>query len=192
MTTTEFTPEQSLKLMEKTIKEARNRYYYNGFPLIFWGLLVSVTLLLNLSISNVEWKKYINIGMYFIGFIGTFAWVFQFRKNSALTKLDAKIGRLWAGHGLTMLAFFFSAKFGNHLGFYTPALLLVTAFTLYIMYFLIEFKPLFWASILFLIYGVFFYYTTQNVYGYLIGAAVMFVGYVIPGLLMWQRAKNLK
>ena len=64
MSTKHFTPQDSLELIEKTIKDARSRFEESGGAYIFWGILITLSgfgqfYLLQAGYYEISWYPYL-------------------------------------------------------------------------------------------------------------------------------------
>jgi len=64
MKTPDFTPEESLALIDAVIKEAKNRFEENGFAFILWGIVIALCCfaqgyLIHLGKGPQSWYPYL-------------------------------------------------------------------------------------------------------------------------------------
>ncbi len=183
-----LTPEESLLLISKTIKETKKRFEENGHIIILWGVLM-FTVFFSQYIFSITglYKKFDIIWtviLFPLGAIYTFIyhWKTVNKKNLPKTLLSRVIATMgWAmGLNLMILGFLFSHQLGNAMA---PVFIILLALSMIVIGTSIEFKPLFIGGLLMNLIGFGTFYLNMDYHGFsmMLGAVV---GLIIPGILL--------
>ena len=188
----DISPEESIRVIQQMIAESRNRFYNNGFALLFWGVLVILACLGQYVLIQTGHQKHsdyiwpVTLG---IGIIGTFLYFRFFSAERRLhSRQDANNGILWLGFLITyiVLTFLCLSLNINQIGF-TWCLL---GFGMFASGGIYRFRPFYVGAAIFWISAVLTLYTGNDKNDLWLGALTMFLGYVIPGYLLWRKAKS--
>lgn len=105
MQTENFSPKDSLLLIDSMINQAKNRFSENGFLYLLWGWLILFCALGHFLMLKMNWFKHPEI-------IWTSCWlavIFQFfylvnkkKKETVKTYSENIIGYVWMSFGITM------------------------------------------------------------------------------------------
>ena len=188
MSKTNLTPEESLLLISKTIKETKKRFEENGHIIILWGVLM-FTVFFSQYIFSITglYKKFDIIWtviLFPLGAIYTFIYVkkTENKKNLPKTLLSRVIGAMgWAmGLNLMILGFLFSQQLGDAMA---PVFIILLALSMIVIGASIEFKPIFIGGLLLNLIGFGTFYLSTDYHGFsmMLGAIV---GLIIPGILL--------
>lgn len=187
-----ISPEQSLQIIEKMLADARNRFYNNGFAFLFWGVLIILSCLADYilyktgygDIANYVWLVAIAFGLIVTAVY--FAVIAPRRRS--FSKLDSINGRLWIGFGISYIVLMFLCI---HLKVSAPpfiyCLLGLAMFASGAIY---KFWSMYAGAVVFWGGAVICTFFTQDINMLLISVAVMFLGYLVPGYLLWRKAKK--
>ena len=185
MEETNFTPEESLLLIAKTIEETKRKFEENGYLLLFWGILIFIVTLSQFLIASLN----LNIGiglpalLYPLAAIYTFIFFQKKEKRNKLPKtilgnIIQAMG-IVLGANLLILGFLFHTQLGLTL---IPIFLILLSFWTIICGVAIKFKPLLIGGIL-LNLSAFIAFFIKWQYHFLIMSFVSVVAFIIPGLL---------
>lgn len=184
--------EESLKVIHEMIEMAKNKICETGFHFLLWGcLVISASLLQYIMLQKgmEENSNYVWIIMPLIGF--PIAMIYEYKKKKqqgTQTKFDSIYGFLWLGFGITLtLTIVISLYYHlNPIAF----ILILVGLTTFVSGAIHQFPPLIIGSIAFWISGLL---CTQADHQnqLLINAAATFIGYVIPGFLLWKKSKKV-
>ena len=188
MDKTVLTPEESLLLISKTIKETKKRFEENGHIIILWGVLM-FTVFFSQYIFSITglYKKFDIIWtviLFPLGAIYTFIYIRKTvkKKNLPKTLLSRVIETMgWTmGLNLMILGFLFGKQLGDAMA---PIFLIFLALSMIVMGASIEFKPLFIGGLLMNLIGFCTFYLARDYHGFsmMLGAVV---GLIIPGILL--------
>jgi hypothetical protein len=183
-----FTPEESLLLITKTIEETKQRFKENGHIIILWGVLTVVVFASQYIFSALGWYKKFDIIwttiLFPLGAIYTFIYVRKTVKKNNLPKtlLSRVIGTMgWAmGLNLMILGFLFGQQLGDA---FAPVFIILLALSMIVTGASIKFKPLFIGGILLNLIGFGTFLISRDYHGFslMLGAVV---GLIIPGILL--------
>jgi len=197
MEETNLTPEESLVLISKTIKETKKRFEENGHIIILWGVLM-FTVFFSQYIFSITglYKKFDIIWtviLFPLGAIYTFIYIRKTvkKKNLPKTLLSRVIETMgWTmGLNLMILGFLFGKQLGDAMA---PIFLILLALSMIVIGVSIKFKPLFIGGLLMNLigFGTFYFATDYHGFSMMLGAVV---GLIIPGILLSnaQRKENV-
>lgn len=125
MKTNEFTPQESFKLINQVIKEAKNRFEQNGSAFILWGLLIPLS---SFSQAYLIYNDYYSISWYpyLILPLAMIYTIYYYNKKAPSKHNHFKLisSRLWlfTGFNIMIVAFGFSTVLKH---FLTPFILLL-------------------------------------------------------------------
>jgi hypothetical protein len=184
--------EESLQLIEQMLGEARNKFYNNGFALLFWGILISLSCLGQFIMikmgypeqSNYIWPVAIGIGM-----VITFLYYGVYAKRSKqFSRSDSSNGILWIGFAITFMVLAFLCIYlkVNPAGF----IWCLTGFAMFASGGIYKFKPLFAGAFVFWITAIVCVLLKDDLNTLWIAALSMLLGYIVPGFLLWKKAKK--
>ena len=183
----ELTHEESLRIIQSMIDTAKNKISDNGFHFMLWGVLVIAASLIQFiwlqkgggNQSNVVWIIMPIIGV-------PLALIYEWRKDKTertRSHIDAFYGFLWLGFGIALaLAIFTSVRMGVDT---LPYILIVVGLATFISGCLFRFKPLILGGIVFWAACILASFLSQE-NQLLLNAASTFLGYILPGLLLWK------
>lgn len=188
-----LSPEDSLRVISKTIENAKRRVQENGFYLLLWGTLVVIAGLLDFYLnwkgSEMGYKHYAWMIMPVLGIAATIVYEIRRqqrepREGNAFNRLYAMV---WLGYGITLpLLIFYTVQAGLSP---TPPILAATGFAIFLSGQILNFRPLtlgavpIWA-------GALLTMATASLWHSLIMAVVTGIGYLIPGYLL-NRSKRI-
>lgn len=186
----EISNEEGLEIIQGMIDLAKNKINDYGFHFILWGVLVMASSLtqyfmLASGITDPHWVWGI---MSLIG--GPIAIIYEFRKSKRGTvqsKFDKIYGYLWMGFGITMaIAIWVSVM--NHINPIAFILSLV-GFATFVTGALQRFTPLIAGAVVFWVSAA-ICPTLGESHQLLINAGAIFLGYIVPGMLLWNKNKK--
>ena len=189
-----FTPEESLLLISKTIEETKQRFQENGHIIILWGSLTFIVFLSQYVLVLLGLYKLFDIKwtciLFPLGAIYTFMYVRQkIKKNNIPKTVFARIiGTMgWVfGANLMILGFIFGHQLGNSIA---PVFLILLALFIIMTGVSIKFKPLIIGGILLNLIGFATFLVNSDYYGISMMLGAM-VGLIIPGILLNKANKK--
>jgi hypothetical protein len=193
-----FTPEESLLLISKTIQDTRNRFEEKGFLFIFWGILIFFVSLSQFVLTKLELNKIVYIEnwtirnwpvlLYLFGVIITLKYVKKTYKKLPKTILgNISEAMSWLlGGNFMILGLFFGGTLNEHL---IPVFLIIYAIWCVLTGVSIKFKPLIIGGILLNLLG-FAAFLINWQYQPLMFTAGSIVALIIPGILLNKSKKQ--
>ena len=188
-----FTPEESLLLISKTIEETKKRLQENGHIIILWGSLTFIVFLSQYVFELLGLHKKFDIVwtcvLFPLGAIYTFIYTRRKIKKNNIPKtvLGITIEAMgWVvGMNLMILALIFSDHLGKALA---PIILILLAMFIIVIGISIKFKPITIGGILLNLIGFGTFLVHPKYYGFclMLGAVV---GLIIPGIML-NKAKE--
>jgi hypothetical protein len=190
-----FTPEESLLLISKTIEETKQKFQENGHIIILWGSITFSVFFLQYFFSLTGLYKKFDIiwtcVLFPLGAIYTFLYVRgkEKKKNIPKNVLGRIIGTMgWVvGINLMILGLIFNSDLGNA---QAPVFLILFALFIIMTGVSIKFKPLIIGGVLLnlIAFGTFLVSRDYHGFSLMLGSVV---GLIIPGILL-NKAKKTK
>lgn len=182
----DFSPEESLQLIQSMITKTKDAVAVDSFYLLFWGWLVFVCCVVEYILMvyfKYPYHSFVWFTMPLGGIVSAVYSTRQARKRTSTTYIEEALGFLWIAIGIA----FFVMVFINVISDAWK-----TAFTYYILMYaigtfvsgkLIRFQPLVIGGILnFILAAVSIKFNFAN--QLLIGAVAILTSYIIPGHLL--------
>jgi len=188
-----FTPEESLLLISKTIEETKQKFKDNGHIIIVWGVLMFTVFFSQYLFSITGLYKKFDIiwttVLFPLGGIYTFLYTRKTvkKKNVPKTLLLRVIQTMgWAmGMNLLVLGIFFSDHLGDAMA---PMFMILLALSMIVIGASIRFKPIFIGGLLLNLIGFCTFWLARDYHGFSLMLAAV-VGLIIPGIFL-NRAKR--
>ena len=179
-----FSPEQSLQLINKMITEVKQELKDNGFFFLLWGWLVFVSAITNYVLLKMEnqyafytWAILMPLG----GIVST---IYGFarmknKKKRAKTFIDRAMAFIWIAFGASIFIVLFS---GSAVGFEKiyPYILIIYGIGTFITGGIIKMRLLIFGGIFCWTLSIIALYVTFDIQLLLLAAAIA-VAYIIPG-----------
>jgi hypothetical protein len=178
---------ESLAIIQNMIATAKNNLTDNGFHFMLWGTLVIAASLAQYLLAVVFNYQYNYLPWYIMPAIGipaAFIYESQKQKHEKVkTHFDSIFGYLWLAVGISIfLVIFISIKGGLSP---IPFIMAVVGLGTFVSGNMLNFKPLVFGSIVFWITAIVCCFA-EPVLQLLINSIAMFIGYIIPGILLWK------
>ena len=186
---------EELSYIKEIMQDSRKTFVYNGYDYIFWGIIIVIGLLSS-YISLVEHLD-INISIIWIALI-VIGWVFSIimsvigkKKRKASTFAGKIIGGVWFSAGVTMTLIGFVGTTSGAINgvFINPAISLILGMAFFITGIIYGSKLIssvslgWWAGAILMFYW-------QGIQNFLIMAFMMFAFQIVPGILLYKKAKR--
>ncbi|MDR0793468.1 MAG: hypothetical protein LBE82_09195 [Chitinophagaceae bacterium] len=191
----EISPEESLKIIERMLAGTRNRFYYNGFHFLFWGTLIILGCILQyfMEAAGYESKtKYIWLFTIYLSPVYTIFcfWYYSrfYPKRKKASPLDYIHGMLWGAFGISCFVLVFIAI--QLKIFMPPFLFTMMGLCMFASGAIFKFRWLYIGAVVFWLGAIAGAALKDGSISLLITAATMFLGYIIPGYLLWRKAKK--
>ncbi|MGB8193655.1 MAG: hypothetical protein WCF67_17115 [Chitinophagaceae bacterium] len=191
----EFSPQQSLAVIQSMIETARNQFSENGHLYLLWGWVVFVCSLAQFVLMN--YFKYEH--HYIVWMLTWAAFIYQFiyiartrKKDKVKTYADRMIGYVWVA--FVVLMFLFGFLFGREMGdeYYklmSPGFLSLYGMPTFLSGIILRFRPLVIGGIGCWVLAVTSSYIPYE-YQLLLLSAAMVVAWIIPGYLLRTKYKK--
>ncbi|MFA5420201.1 MAG: hypothetical protein WC341_17240 [Bacteroidales bacterium] len=184
----ELSHQESFQVIQEMIEVAKNRMTDTGFHFLLWGALViaaSITQYFMISMGMAKDSDLVWIIMPIIGVPAALIYEYRRKKTEKThSKSDKMYGYLWLGFGITLfLSIYISVSFSiNPIAF----ILLLVGFATFVSGAIYRFTPLIIGSFVFWLAAALCpHMESQN--QLLINALAIFMGYIIPGILLWRK-----
>lgn len=185
-----LTHDESLHIIHSMIATAQNKINEDGFHFLLWGGLVIIASLLNyyfVAVSPNEKGFLVWMLMPFVG--GPIAGIYEWRKKKTekvVSHSEASYGFLWMGFGVTIFCvIYFSVMNGISP---MPFILALVGLATFVSGRMFRFAALTIGGIVFWICSFIAAYSQPEIQ-LLINAGATFIGYIIPGILLWRNYK---
>lgn len=186
-----ISPEERMYLIQTMINTARNKVAEDGFHLLLWGILVILCCLSNyflLATPYSAWGTNIWLILPFIGVpLGILYERFRYKKGTVRSHFDLHIAYIWWSYSLTLVISIVFCVYTNISP--VPFILLVTGMVTFATGKIINFIPLILGAIAFWICAL-LCITVKGPEQLLLEAGSIFLGYIVPGILLWRNAKQ--
>jgi hypothetical protein len=185
-----LTHQESLNIIESMIATAKNRISEDGFHFILWGVLVIIASLANYFLASVLTEGREGLVWLIMPLVGApIATFYEVRKNKnekVKTYIDHIYGYMWMAFGFTIFAvIFISVRNGLSP---IPFILAQVGFATFVSGVMTKFRALIAGGIIFWVAAFAASYADPAVQLF-INAGATFLGYVIPGILLWRNYK---
>ena len=186
-----FSPQQSIDLIQSMISKTKNTVADSSVFFLLWGWVVFIGCLLQYFLKNIVHYPY-HYNAWLIIIIGIAGSIYlgsrQSKKVKVKTYIDESIGHLWIAISITYFALaFIFARIGYEHSF--TFYMLLYGIGCFVSGQLIKFTPLVWGGIgawLLAILSGWLDYDTNM----LLTALAILISYIIPGYLLRKRYKN--
>jgi len=191
----DFSPAQSLEVIQTMINTARNQFSENGHLYLLWGWVVLVCSLAQFVLMNYVKYEY----HYMVWMLTWLAFIYQFiylyrnkRKEKVRTYADSLIGFVWTAFIILMFLFGFliAREAGdNSYKFMGPAFLALYGMPTFLSGVILKFRPLVIGGVACWLLCIATTYIPHE-YQLLMLALAMIIAWIIPGYAF--RAKYKK
>lgn len=188
----QLTQEESFRIIQSMINEAKNNVKAEAFIFLLWGWLVFVASLgqFILAQMHIPWNNVVWILMPIGGIITAVYAIRKGKQDKTRTNVTESLKYTWIAFtvALLILIFFNSMSFKQML----PTIMLFYGVGLFLSGGALQFKPLLFGGIFCWICAI-AGFQVQNMYLLLILAAAVLGGYIIPGYMLKinNKSKNV-
>lgn len=140
-----FSPQESIRLIESMIKEARNKYSENGHLYLFWGWVILLCSLGNFILAYFQLynKPYIVWWLTVAAGIYQAVYVTKHKMNrAARSYTDILYGYIWLTFGILLLLAIIMTAFKGNWDFLYPQLLALYGMPVFLSGIILKFNPL--------------------------------------------------
>lgn len=187
-------PEQSLKLIESMIGQAKRSFQRMSFYFLLWGILLILAMLATYFLRDADPATGKGAPWGVAGFAGgIISMVYgarQGRRERVTNAMDRLIGWLWASFVITMfITIAVSLSAHRDPG---PMITLLTGVPTFMTGQFMRFRPLIIGGIIFWVAGTVMHFTQDALALTVIYCAAMVLGYILPGLLLKRKEDGLR
>lgn len=189
---TAMNPQESLRLIDETIREAKRSFLRIHFYFLVWGLLFALAGVLSFTLMQagspwhwVGWPAAGIIGGITAGVHGARAG----RAQGVVTAMDRLHQWLWTCYTITLLL----AIVGSFMVRTDPNpwVMLLSGLPTFVTGAMMRFRPLMVGGLVFWLLGILAFYAGAPFSSLLFGVA-MVLGYVVPGLMLKKQEHGLR
>jgi hypothetical protein len=192
MTDENFSPEQSLKLIQSMISKARQNMSDNGIYFLVWGWLTFFACTGQFVLKHIlRYEKHYLVWLVII--IGILFSIYQGRKEERTSKVktyvDESMSYLWGGMAIS---FFVLGMILTRMGWGTmvfPFYIMMYGLGTFISGNFLKFRPLVIGGIVAWVLAIGATYVSYD-YQMLFGAAAILISYIIPAYMLRSRNKT--
>jgi len=191
MTNDNFTPEQSLQLIQSMISKTKQNMSDNSIYFLVWGWLTFIACTGQFVLKNIlRYEKHYLV--WTVVFIGIAFSIYQSRREKAIIKaktyVDDSMKHLWAGMAIS---FFVLGMILTRLGWGTvifPFFIMLYGLGTFVSGNFIQFKPLIVGGIIGWALAIGSTFVNYD-YQMLFGAGAILISYIIPAHMLRYRNK---
>jgi hypothetical protein len=191
-----FTPQESLQLIESMINRAKDRYAEDGSMYLMWGWLVFICSLAQFLLLHVFQYEY-----HYIVWLATIPFfIFQYfyvskkqKQQKVVTYTDNIVGYVWLTFAIVIILLGFIVGLLTTGEYYTHiihVLLAIYGMPVFLTGVIVRFKPLTIGGIACWILCIISCFITIYDYQFLLIPVAMLVAWVIPGYLLRAKYKQ--
>lgn len=187
-----FTPEQSLKLIDDTIREAKRSFHKIHYYFLLWGVLFAVAGLISFLLMRagsawhwVGWPAMGTLG----GALAAVRGARDGRRQGVTTTMDRLHKWLWTAYTITLVLLLVGTV-PNRVD-PNPWILVLTGLPTFVTGAMMRFRPLMLGGVLFWLAGTLLFFTLQP-FSSLVFSLAIALGYIVPGLMLKQEENGLR
>ncbi|MCB9182690.1 MAG: hypothetical protein H6591_02135 [Flavobacteriales bacterium] len=189
-----LTPEESLKVIESMIGQAKRSFSRLSFYFLLWGVLLTGAMLATYLLDDLEpsIRHGLPWGVAGIagGLISSVYGARQSKHEPVNNPMDRIVGWVWGGFVITMLLLLFGTL-RNGIDPGAPITLL-TGLPTFLTGQILRFRPLILGGLLFWACGIAMHFTTEAGILTALYCGAMVLGYIIPGLMLKRQEDGLR
>ena len=187
-----ISPAESLQIIERMLRETRNRFYNNGFAFLFWGVLIIAACLMGYiadragynGLDGYIWSIAIGLGI----IVTAVYYVRIAPRKRQFTRLDSINGKVWIAYGISYMVLMYLC---GHYGLFAPPFIYcLLGMGMFATGGIYKFWSLYAGALVFWLGAVICTRLGQDTSQYLASITIMFLGYLVPGYLLWKKAKK--
>ncbi|HRD54011.1 MAG TPA: hypothetical protein PKY96_15330 [Flavobacteriales bacterium] len=189
-----LTPEQSLKVIEGMIGQAKRSFSRLSFYFLLWGILLTGAMLATYLLADIEpaMRHGMPWGIAGIGggIISSIHGARQSRQEQVANPMDRIVGWVWGSFIITMMLLLFGTlRNGIDPG---PGITLLTGLPTFLTGQIMRFRPLILGGLLFWAAGITMHFTAEAGTLTALYCGAMLLGYIIPGILLKRQENGLR
>jgi hypothetical protein len=187
-----FSPKDSLLLIDSMINQAKNRFSENGFLYLLWGWLIlicSVGHFVLLQLQLIKHPEMIWASTWLAVIFQVIYLVKTKKKEVVKTYSENIINYVWISFGICMFLLSFILNRGQAWEIIYPLFLMLYGIPIFLSGIVMQFTPLKIGGIVCWVLAI-VSTLIPPVYGLLLLAAAMVAAWIVPGYLLRQKFKN--
>ena len=188
----ELSGEKSFEIIQQMIQNAKTSYTDNGFGWLLWGTMIflaslSTYFLIEFNYPNlfIGWNIFGGIAIVLLAYD-----VIKPTKRQVRSYVSEVLRYVDIGFTVCLFVIIFSMNVSVSPNSGFGYLLMIYAFLMLIQSGALKFKPLMYGAIVNCIGAIAIFFNTEFKYDMLISAAAVFMGYIIPGLILRAQYKK--
>ena len=188
-----FSETESLRLINDMIRNAKSNFTDNGYGWLLWGTMIFLSSLGTYFLIEYDYEKTFLFWNIFGG-ITILILAYDFIKPSrikAKSYVSDILRYVDLGFAVCLFIIIFSMNVAVHPNAGFGYLLMLYGFLMLIQAGAIKFKPLFIGAIVNWLGAITVFLNDEFKYDMLITAAAVFIGYIIPGLILRAQSKKV-
>jgi len=193
---TEFSPQQSLQLIESMINRAKDRFAENGFMYLLWGWFAFVGSLLQFVLLHFFQYRYHYIVWMACWVLLAYQFIY-FRKHKRKEKMRTYTGHIIAYIWVTFTVLIFLVGFligrlttGEYFSHINHIILALYGMPVFLTGIIIKFKPLVIGGIACWVLCIVSTFIKNYDYQFLMIPLAMLIAWIIPGYMLRARYKS--
>jgi hypothetical protein len=188
----ELSGEKSFEIIQQMIQNAKTSYTDNGVGWLLWGTMIFLASLSTYFLIEFNYPN-LFIGWNIFGGIAIVLLAYNFLKpapRQVRSYISDVLRYVDIGFTVCLFVIIFSinVSVGPNSGF--GYLLMIYAFLMLVQSGALKFKPLMYGAVVNWIGAIAIFINTEFKYDMLISAAAVFIGYIIPGLILRAQYKK--
>ncbi|MCB0765461.1 MAG: hypothetical protein R2815_07815 [Flavobacteriales bacterium] len=189
-----MTPEESLKVIESMIGQAKRSFSSMSFYFLLWGVLLIcamiTTYVLRDEPRSVSQGAVWAVAGILGGVVSSVHGIREGKRNRVSNPMDRVIGWLWSAFVITMVITII-VSVGHHRD-PGPMITLITGFATFLTGQILRFRPLIIGGILFWAIGAAMHFTHDVLITSVLYCCAMLFGYIVPGLMLKHQENVLR
>lgn len=186
-----LTHEESLQIIQSMINKAKNKITENGFYFLLWGILVIAACIAQYVLIKTGYYEKSDLVWMIMPLVGVPISIIygfkQSKKEKTKSHTDRLYSSLWLAFGITLGVIMFvaiSMKVSP-----IPFILALVGLATFVSGAVYKFIPLILGGIIFWISGIacFYFNGPEQL---LIDACATFLGYILPGIILFKNSKK--
>ena len=189
-----MTPEQSLRLIESMIGQAKKSFSKLSFYFLMWGVLLTLAMVATYVLRDQPdaWGQGAPWGIAGIlgGIVSSVHGARQGRREPVNNPMDGLIGWLWSSFVITMMIMIVVSVLEQR----DPGAMitLLTGIPTFMTGQILRFRPLIIGGVLFWVAGIAMHFSAEPLTLTLLYCGAMVFGYIIPGLMLKRQEDALR
>lgn len=189
-----LTPDQSLRLIERMIGQAKRNFSRVSFYFLLWGVLLMLAMLATYLLRDHDpaWSKGAPwaVAGFGGGIVSAVYGARQGKREPTNNPMDDVVGWMWISFIITLVITLVVSTFAQR----DPAAMvtLLTGIPTFMTGRIMRFQPLVIGGVIFWVAGTLMHFTNDPLALTLTYCSAMFLGYILPGILLKRQENGLR